>query len=397
MSAGHLELKLYSENQDFIVQGETEPSSRSQTLIYYVEDKRWWIKVTLLGTIANLLDNGQIQQASKRQRRMLFQDLVRQINYESLPLIADTVTEIILKGDIAGTWHNPEVGFFGTSGTMEVLNISLEYKIREDPLRVVYPASTDYPFFRKINDEELTRDTEISDGVYQVFYEGLRYILKLVNRPLYEPRDTNVFRKELENLGYFAGVPNIVQAEGVVVSTNPYMTSSASDGALVVTGILLMAYSGGSLRDVLAENRVAEYDWKKWPVQIGTALNRFHEARRTHMDVKPSNIVIDSRGNAVIIDISGIGGITREWCSPEIQDEASPFDLSFEQRRLNDIWAYGKLLNEIGLHASDDPFSNSLEQVAECLMKDNCQSRMSLLWAISRLNGANRWTRCTIL
>ena len=95
------------------------------------------------------------------------------------------------------------------------------------------------------------------------------------------------------------------------------------------------------------------------------------------MDLKPSNIVIDSKGNAVIIDISGICGITRQWCSPEIQDEMSPFDLPFEQRQLNDIWAYGRLLSEIGSYATDDSCANTLKQVAECLMKGNCQTLKS--------------------
>lgn len=133
-----------------------------------------------------------------------------------------------------------------------------------------------------------------------------------MNCPLYKPRDTHVFQKELENLEYFAGMPNVVQAEGVAVSRNPYMTLSGSNGPLVVTGILLQAYSHGMLQDILLENRVAEYAWKKWPAQIRTALNQFHEAKKTHMDLKPSNIVIDSRGNAVIINISSIGSITRE-------------------------------------------------------------------------------------
>ncbi|PYI10643.1 kinase domain protein [Aspergillus sclerotiicarbonarius CBS 121057] len=397
MSTPHVELKSYSENQDYLAQGRTEPSSRSQSLIFHVKDHRWWIKVTLIGTIANLLDNGQIQQASKRQRRTLFQDLVKQINYEPLPLLPDTVTELILEGDTASTGQKVEFGLDSTSDSIDVLNISLKYRTQEDPLRVVYPASDDFPCFRKINDGELIRDTEISDGVFQVYHNGVRYILKIVNRPLYEPRDTEVLRKELENLEYFAGVPNIVQAAGVAVSTNPYVTSSGSDGPLVVTGILLKAYPGGSLRQVLSENRVAEYTWKKWPVQIGTALNRFHEANKTHMDIKPSNIVIDSEGNAVIIDIGGIGGMTRQWCSPEIQDETSPFDLPFEQRRLNDVWAYGKILFEIGSHAKDDPFANRLKQVADCLMRENCQTRMSLPMAISRLKGADNRTRCTIM
>ncbi|KKZ66545.1 hypothetical protein EMCG_07659 [[Emmonsia] crescens] len=397
-STFRLELKSYSENQDYLAQGNTEPSSCSQTLIYYVEDKRWWIKVTLLGTIGNILDNAEIQQVSKRQRRTLYQNFVTRISYKSLPLLPDTVTEIILEGYTAVTDRDMEFELDDTTGTMKTLNNSLRYRVQEDPLRVVYPLCHEFPYLRKIDSEQLVTDTEITDGVFWVYHNEIRYILKIVNRPLYEPGDTNVFRKELENLEYFAGVPNIVQAAGVAVSTNPYLTSGGSDGPRVVTGILLEAYSGGSLRQVLLENRVAEYPWKQWPVQIGTALNRFHEAKKTHMDIKPSNVVIDSEGSAVVIDISGIGGITRQWCSPEIQqDERSPFDLPFEQRRLNDVWAYGKLLSEIGSHAREDPFASTLKQVADCLMKENSQTRMSLTRAISLLKGADKWTRCTIL
>ncbi|BCS27253.1 uncharacterized protein APUU_60301S [Aspergillus puulaauensis] len=396
MSKTHLELKSYSENRDFLAQGKTEPSSRSQTLIYHEKDSRWWIKVTLIGSIANLLDNDQIQQASKCQRRVLFQDLVRRINYEPLPLIANTVTELIVEGDTSATGQNSEVGLVGTSGTLEILDRSLNYRIREDPLRVVYPKAADYAFFRKINDEELTRDTEISDGVFRVYNNGTQYILKIVDCPFYKSNGFTVSKRELDNLENFYGAPNIVKPRGVVVSTNPYMTSKDSNREPIMTGILLPTYPEGSLREILSENRMAKYAWKKWPIQIGTALNCFHEANQTHMDIKPSNIAIDSEGDAEIIEISGISGITREWCSPEIRDEASPFDLSFEQRRLNDIWAYGKLLSEIGLHAKDGPFRNSLEQVAKCLMQDNCQSRMSLPTAISRLK-STRHRRCTIL
>ncbi|KAJ5562408.1 protein kinase domain protein [Penicillium sp. DV-2018c] len=366
MSATHLELKIYSEDEGFLVQAKAEPNRRSQTLIYHVNGTRWWIKVTLIGEIAGLLENGQIPQSSWRERRVLFQNLVRRINYEPLPLLADTVTELILEGDTTATAPNLEVGLVGTLGTLGLLNISLRYKIREDPLRVIYPAFADYPSFPKIHDEELIRDTEISDGVYRVYRKGrlLPYILKILNLPLYEPRDTHVLRKELENLEYFAGVPNIVQAEGVAVSTNPYKTSSRGDGPLVVTGILLKDYTGGSLGGFSCKTMLQ---------------------------------IIDSEVNAVIIDISGIGGITRKWLSPELQDEPSPCDLSFEQRRLNDVWAYGKLLSEFALHAKDDPFANSLEQVAKCLMKDSPQSRMSLPRAISRLNGSEHGPRGTIL
>ncbi|KAL5337621.1 hypothetical protein BJX70DRAFT_389115 [Aspergillus crustosus] len=311
MSTTSLELKLYSEDEDFLVEGKAEPNRRSQNLIYSVKDTSWFIKVTLIGTIASLCNNGQNEQASKRQRRVLYQVLVRRINYKTLPLLADTVTELILEGDTAVTKHNPEVRLISTLGMIEVLNLLLEYKIQEDPLQ--------------IHDKELTHNTEISDRVFLVYHNRLQYILKIVNCPLYKPRDTY----------YFAGVPNIVQAEEVAVSWNPYIMSSSSNGPLVMTIILLKAHSNRSLQEILLENCVTE-----------TALNHFYKAKKTHIDVKTSNIVINSRGNAV--------------CSPEIQDKASLFDLSFQQRRLNDVWAYGKLLSKIISHARDDPFVDSL-------------------------------------
>ncbi|KAG5295954.1 hypothetical protein I7I50_08891 [Histoplasma capsulatum G186AR] len=56
--------------------------------------------LTPLDTIANLLNNGQVKQASKLQRRTLFQGLVGRIYYEPPPLLSDTVTELILERDI---------------------------------------------------------------------------------------------------------------------------------------------------------------------------------------------------------------------------------------------------------------------------------------------------------
>lgn len=167
-----------------------------------------------------------------------------------------------------------------TDDTMSILSKSLRYRIREDPLRVVYPPSNQFPDIRKFSDEQLITGAEIADGVYWVYKDEIRYILKIVNRPLYEPRDTDVFQNELENLEYFAGMPNIVQAAGVRVSTNPYATSTGSNRSLVVTGALLEAYPGGSLRQVHVEYRLTEYPWKQWPVRIGTALNRFHKAKK---------------------------------------------------------------------------------------------------------------------
>lgn len=98
---------------------------------------------------------------------------------------------------------------------------------------------------------------------------------------------------------------------------------------MVINSILLDYYGGGSLQNVMDEQRVKECNWERWAVQIGNALHTLHSAEKTYMDLKLSNVVLDNDGNTVLIDISGIGGVTYEWLAPEIRDEISPFDLPF--------------------------------------------------------------------
>ena len=152
-----------------------------------------------------------------------------------------------------------------------------------------------------------------------------------------------------------------------------------------VSGILLEYYSGGSLQCVLNEQRVRESGWERWAIQIGNALGIIYRAKKTHMDLKPSNVVLDDDGNAVLIDISGLGGVTHGWRAPEIRDEISPFDLPFQTRRLNDIWAHGKLLTDIVSNAWDSPFVGALKWVADHLTEENVHSRWSLSEGISQL------------
>ncbi|KAL4795930.1 kinase-like domain-containing protein [Aspergillus venezuelensis] len=229
------------------------------------------------------------------------------------------------------------------------------------------------------------------DGVFKVLNKsnGATYILKVVDRPLYNTHDTESIRKELENLEIVRNTPNIIQASGVVVSSNPYTTSSKNKNILVIMGIMLEYHNRGDLKTILKENptRLPSYPWKKWPLQIATALSHFHAPNITHMDIKPSNIVIDSRGNAILIDISGIGGFTHGWLAPEIRNDMTclPSELPFEVRRGNDIWAFGRLLGQIASEGGDCPSGKGLEQIAGELMIEDVQQRMGLEEAISRL------------
>ncbi|KAL2192537.1 hypothetical protein P885DRAFT_82074 [Corynascus similis CBS 632.67] len=56
--------------------------------------------------------------------------------------------------------------------------------------------------------------------------------------------------------------------------------------------------------------------WCQWAFQIASALTEMHQRGLTHIDLKPANVVITANFDAVLIDVSGIGGVTRDWLSP---------------------------------------------------------------------------------
>lgn len=263
------------------------------------------------------------------------------------------MTEVLLE-DVARPISNMLGLKYGFEDTKTSSFISqLRLTIREVPRRVVYPSIPRFPSIPLIKTSQLVFEEEVTDGVFRVIDKvlGLPYILKIVNRPLYQPRDTEVMEKELENLEEFKGVPGIVQAAGLAVSTDPYETSIKYGQRCIISGVLLEYYSGGSLQHVLDEQRIEDFPWERWPIQIGTALHYFHMAKKTHMDLKPSNVVIDGDGNAILIDVSGIGDITHEWRAPEIRNEISPLDLTFQTRQLNDTYMRTRPMRTILYHS----------------------------------------------
>ncbi|KAL4783833.1 protein kinase [Aspergillus varians] len=380
-------LRSYSEESDYATEGNPVVNVRSQTLIYHGNNSQWWIKVTFRGDVYSILNQPRV--SSKRGRRNEFQTFVGLIDYGSLPLLDDTVTELILdtltgeQGSKLIIRANEE----STNNPFVKIVSRLRWNVQEDPSRVVYPLCDEFPAFQPINLDELSDQREIADGVFQVLNisNNTPYILKVVNRPLYQSHDTEAIRKELENFEIFRNKPNIVQAIGIAVSTNPYMTSSTRGQPLVVMGIVLEYYSRGSLQTILSECRLLEFSWEQWALQIATALACFHRAGKTHMDIKPANIVVDADGNAVLIDISGIGGVTHGWCAPEIRDQILPSELPYEVRRSNDTWAYGKLLLQLVIHAEDSSLVRTLKQIAGDLMMEDMDQRMTIFEAIPEL------------
>jgi tRNA A-37 threonylcarbamoyl transferase component Bud32 len=260
--------------------------------------------------------------------------------------------------------------------------------MREDASRVLYPPYVHDPSWptRWLSDIQIEEDIVGSAFRVHVGKDKRSYIYKKVDRPFYQPGDTAVIQQKLQNLKLFRGASNIVQLSAIVISTNPYQTMTLDENLIVIRGFLLEYHPGGSLEQRLNEIDATNSLSRRWALQIGYGLLVLHQEKITHMDLKPSNIVIDSDDNAILIDISGIGCVIYEWLAPELRHEDA---LSFplEARKLNDVWAYGKLLSVVARSVDESQDVDLLLEVATNTTKEEPELRIGLAHAISKLNG----------
>ncbi|KAK4109153.1 hypothetical protein N656DRAFT_801264 [Canariomyces notabilis] len=106
------------------------------------------------------------------------------------------------------------------------------------------------------------------------------------------------------------------------------------------------------------------------------------------MDIKSSNVVISADMNAVLIDISGIGGGTRQTpvALPVPRDAAreDPMFQGFEARKQNDILAPGQILLAMAEASSDRDEEQLLRSIS--LSATRTPPRIPLSEAISRFS-----------
>ncbi len=141
----------------------------------------------------------------KRQNDL--QDLCRCIDFRQIPLLDDTVTEVILSLD-----PSPESVklLYATqpSADSEYANVISHLWVctLEDPLRIrfpVYDSGNSIPARRL---SEIREKEELnSDSVYKVLLLGdeTLYVYKEVKQAYYVPLDTEVLEQELQNLEIF--------------------------------------------------------------------------------------------------------------------------------------------------------------------------------------------------
>ncbi|KAI0525931.1 hypothetical protein F5B22DRAFT_657169 [Xylaria bambusicola] len=161
---------------------------------------------------------------------------------------------------------------------------------------------------RRVRESELEFDSHMSGFVYKVRCNGHTFIKKEIPGP-----DTiDEFLYEVNALHSLRFSRSIIEFYGVVVD----------DADQVVKGLLISYAEKGALIDVIYDSQERgdhELPWvarEKWARQIVQGLSDIHETGFVQGDFTLSNIVIDSFGNAKIIDINR-RGCPVGWEPPE--------------------------------------------------------------------------------
>lgn len=110
------------------------------------------------------------------------------------------------------------------------------------------------------------------------------------------------------------------------------------------TAYYVMDYlSGGSLSDkIKKDGPLSEAQAGKYIRQVADALAYIHSGNTAHLDVKPSNILLNAKGEAVLVDF----GISKHYDNAGEQTSSTPVGLSkgfspLEQGRDGDVSQFG--------------------------------------------------------
>ncbi len=118
------------------------------------------------------------------------------------------------------------------------------------------------------------------------------------------------FIKEAQNIACL-NHPNIIRIYDVFEENN--------------TAYYVMEYIDNSLSDYLNEKgRLPEHEAIRYIKQIADALAYIHEQKINHLDVKPANILLDNKNNAVLIDF----GLSKHYDEDGNQTSTTPIGIS---------------------------------------------------------------------
>ena len=205
----------------------------------------------------------------------------------------------------------PDIQFYET-----VTNLKLETSqddrlhvhVTEDTNEIIpYPSLTavQHLSLRRFTEREVHFEAHMSGFVYRVNVGGQVWIKKEIPGP----DSVEEFLYEVNALHALIGSQHVIQFQGIVVDEQKD----------VIKGLLISFAEQGSLVDALFDLK-DRLPWERretWAKQIIKGLSEIHEAGFVQGDFTLSNIVIDEKNNAQIIDINR-RGCPVGWEPPEI-------------------------------------------------------------------------------
>ena len=205
----------------------------------------------------------------------------------------------------------PDIDFYPTVTNLRLeTRDSLHVHVTEDVNEIIsYPAAAllqhnDCPRFAESTVEF---DSHLSGFVYKVSVQGQVFIKKEIPGP----GSVDEFLYEVNALTAVRGAANVIQIGGLVVD----------DSGERIKGLLINYAEYGNLADLIGDYKgTGEFSWprrERWVMQIIQGLSDIHESGFVQGDFTLSNIVVDGRDNAQIIDINR-RGCPMGWEPPEL-------------------------------------------------------------------------------
>jgi hypothetical protein len=248
-----------------------------------------------------------------------------------------------------------------------------------------------------VRESAVVFDAHLSGFVYKVRVDGHTWIKKEVPGPdavdefLYEMHVLHA----LQALGAAGGADGTDTASTGVVRFGGVVVD---DEARYVKGLLVRFAERGALGDILYEHRSdgrrhRRIPWplrQRWARQIVRGLAHIHEAGFVQGDMTLSNVVVDARGDAYIIDMNR-RGCPVGWEPPELAR------LIAQRQKIGmyigvktDLFQLGMVLWALATH-HDEP---ELQRRPLRLAADDCDDNSGSSSSSSSSNSSNSSSRC---
>jgi serine/threonine protein kinase len=205
----------------------------------------------------------------------------------------------------------PDIMFYDTVTNLKLDSSHdgrLHIHVTEDMHEVIpYPPLSTIRHLQvpHFSETRLTFERHLAGYVYKVRVDSQVYVLKEIPGP-----DTvDEFWYEINALSQLSGSRSVIQFGGLVVD----------ERRKVVKGLLISFAEQGAMVDILYESK-GQLAWarrERWAMQIVRGLSEVHEGGYVQGDFTLSNIVVDDKDNAKIIDINR-RGCPVGWEPPEV-------------------------------------------------------------------------------